>query len=423
MSIANAAQALASEQERVRPELENLALSSSKLWKRFEKNTSVKPVSDRPTRLPTMPTTGGLHSVGNMDGSDMGIGSGPTQVPGMLTTVCYISAWSYTKQAEYATDSDEKAIENFATLTRSLAPKKFADFMDINLQGNASNEVDTIVSVVTSGGLEVGVVVNNANFFLDGTNYDVWTAVGGNFVVTINCQSSDILANTVWFQTPLAAGTVSAGQGLFVSGASAQSNTGLYGIRYFQVGTNTGNWLTVQRSAWPGKYIAPTIPVNGALTPQIVRAIQSQIELSMGEEALDGDIIAHCNVSERDAWEQNALLVQHIDMANLRGDQSVDMLKKKSATQIAGREMLVNPRALPGYIDFLKLANCQRYETKPVDFYDVAGQTLFPVYGQSGGLASALVFYIVWEGNVAMVQTRENAFLSGISIPKGLFGH
>lgn len=423
MSIANAAAALASEQERVRPELENLALSSSKLWKRFEKNTSVKPVSDRPTRLPTMPSTGGLHSVGNMDGGDMGIGSGPTQVPGMLTTVCYISAWSYTKQAEYATDSDEKAIENFATLTRSLAPKKFADFMDINLQGNASNEIDTIVSVVTSGGLQVGVVVNNANFFLDGTNYDVWTAVGGAFVVTVNCQSSDILANTLWFTTPLPAATITAGQGLFVSGASAQSNTGLYGLRYFQVGTNTGNWLSVQRSAWPGKYITPTIPVNGALTPQIVRAIQSQIELSMGEEALDGDIIAHCNVSERDAWEQNALLVQHIDMAQLKGDQSVDMLKKKAATQIAGREMLVNPRALPGYIDFLKLANCMRYETKPVDFYDVAGQTLFPVYGQSGGLASALVFYIVWEGNVAMVQTRENAFLSGITIPKGLFGH
>jgi hypothetical protein len=423
MSIANAAAALASEQERVRPELENLALSSSKLWKRFEKNTKVKAVSDRPTRLPTMPSSGGKHSVGNMDGADMGIGSGPTQVPGLLTTVCYISAWSYTKQAEYATDSDEKAIENFATLTRSIAPKKFADFMDINLQGNASNQVDTIVSTVTQGGQIVGVVVNNANFFLDGTDYDIWTAVGGTFVVTVNCESSDILANTVWFQTPLAAGAISAGQGLFVSGASAQSNTGLYGLRYAQVGTNTGNWYSIQRSAWPGKYITPTIPVNGALTPQVVRAIQSLNELSLGDESTEGEIIAHCNVSERDAWEQNALLVQHIDMANLKGDQSVDMLKKKAATQIAGRDMLVNPRALPGYIDFLKLENCERVETKPVDFYDVAGQTLFPIYGQSGGLASGLVFYIVWEGNAVFNQPRQNAFLSGITIPKGLFGH
>ena len=96
MAIASAAQALASEQEWVRPELEDLALSSSILWKRMGKNTQVKPVSDRPSRIPTMPSRGGKPRVGNMNGSDMGIGSGPTQVPGQLTTVCYIHAFSYT---------------------------------------------------------------------------------------------------------------------------------------------------------------------------------------------------------------------------------------------------------------------------------------------------------------------------------------
>jgi len=54
MSIANAAQALAQEQEFVRPELEYLCLSASVFWKRVQKNTSVKPVSDRPTRVPTV---------------------------------------------------------------------------------------------------------------------------------------------------------------------------------------------------------------------------------------------------------------------------------------------------------------------------------------------------------------------------------
>jgi len=60
-------------------------------------------------------------------------------------------------------------------------------------------------------------------------------------------------------------------------------------------------------------------------------------------------MVAHCNVDARDAWEQNALLVQHIDMAQLKGDTSVDMLKRNAPTQIGGREMIVNPRALPGY--------------------------------------------------------------------------
>jgi hypothetical protein len=427
MAIANAAQALASEQEWVRPELEDLALSSSILWKRFAKNTQVKPVSDRPSRIPTMPSRGGKPRVGSMNGADMGIGSGPTQVPGQITTVCYIHAFSYTAQAEYATDSDEKAIENFATLTRSIAPKAFADFLDIQLQGNGSNEIDTIVATVVEGGNVVGVTVNNANFFLDDQDIDIWTGVGGTFLCTVTVESSDIAANTIWFTAPansIVPGTpVAAGQGLFVSGASAQTGTGMLGLRNFQVATNTGNWLGVNRADWPGKYTAQNYPANGALTPQIVRTIEAQIELKKGDDAEEADYIAHSTPNENLAWEQNALLVQHIDMALLKGDESVDMLKRKRPQQMGGHENVINPRALPGYIDFIKMKNCARVETKPVDFYDVAGQTLFPIYGQSGGLMSAMVFYMVWEGNTYMVDTIEHAFINGITIQSGLFGN
>jgi hypothetical protein len=423
VAIANAAQALASEQEWVRPELEDLALSSSILWKRFGKNTQVKPVSDRPSRIPTMPSRGGKPRVGSMNGADMGIGSGPTQVPGQLTTVCYIHAFSYTAQAEYATDSDEKAIENFATLTRSIAPKAFADFLDIQCQGSGNNEIDTIVATVTEGGLIVGVTVTNANFFLDDQDIDIWTAVGGTYVATVTVESSDIQSNTIWFTQALAAGAVSAGQGLFVSGAAAQANTGLAALRSYQVATNTGNWMGVNRADWPGKYVCQNYAANGALTPQIVRTIEAQIELAKGDDAAEEDYIAHSTPNENLAWEQNALLVQHIDMAMLKGDESVDMLKRKRPQQMGGHENVINPRALPGYIDFLKLKNWFRIETKPVDFYDVAGQTLFPIYGQSGGLMSAMVFYMVWEGQLGAVQTRENAFINGITIQAGLFGN
>ena len=425
MGIASVDQTLATQQEWVRPELEDLALSASILWKRFSKNTQVKPVSNRPARIPTMPSKGGKPRVGNLDGGDLGLGSGPTTVPGQLTTTTFVMAWSYTKEAEYATDSDEKAIEDFRTLTRSIAPKSFADFMDTTLQGNGSNTLDSIVSTVVSGASIVGFVVNNANFFLDDQDVDVWSALGtAGPVASVTVESSDILNNTIWLLNPIPVSSgVTTGYLLLVSGSAGQANTGMFGLRYYQVGTNTGNWMGVQRSAWPGKYVTPTIPVNGALTPQVVRAIFSLIELSKGEEALDGEgIFGHCNVDVRDAWEQNALLVQRIDYNAVKGDTSEDMLKRKAATTIAGREMLVNPRALPGYLDILKEKNCFRVETKPVDFYDVAGQTLFPLYGQSGGIATSLVFYMIWQGQLGITQTRENAFLSGITIPKGLFG-
>jgi hypothetical protein len=424
MGVASVDQNLAIQQEYVRPELEDLALSASILWKRFSKNTQVKPVSNRPARIPTMPSRGGKPRVGNLDGGDLGLGSGPTTVPGQLTTTTFVMAWSYTKEAEYATDSDEKAIEDFATLTRSIAPKSFADFMDTVIQGDGSNTLDSVVSTVTSGSQIVGLVVNNANFFLDDQDIDIWTALGGTKVATITVESSDILNNTIWLLNPIPTSSgVTGGYKLLVSGSPGQANTGMFGLRYYQVGTNTGNWMGVQRSAWPGKYITPTIPVNGSLTPQVVRAILSLVELSKGEDAVDGEgMFGHCNVDVRDAWEQNALLVQRIDYINAKGDRSEDMLKRKGPSAIAGRELVVNPRALPGYLDFLKQENWFRIETKPVDFYDVAGQTLFPLYGQSGGIAASLVFYMIYQGQLGAVQTRENAFLSGITIPKGLFG-
>jgi hypothetical protein len=422
MGIASVDQSLALQHEWVRPDLEDLSLSASVLWKKF-KSTQNKSVSNRLARIPTMPTRGGKPRVGNLDGGDLGLGSGPITIPGQITTTTLVMAWSYTKEAEYATDSDEKAIEDFATLTRSIAPKAFADFMDTAIQGNGSNTLDTIVSTVVSGSSIVGFVVNNANFFLDDQDLDVWSALGGTLTASVTIESSDILNNTIWLANPIpVASGVTAGFLLLISGSPGQANTGVFGLRYYQVGTNTGNWLSIQRSAFPGKYLVPTLAVNGALTPQVVRAIFSLIELSKGVDEADGDgMFGHCNVDVRDAWEQNALLVQRIDYNASKGDTSEDMLKRKAATTIAGREMLVNPRALPGFLDVLKEKNLFRVETVPTDFYDVAGQTLFPLYGQSGGIAASLVFYMIWQGNLAIVQSREGAFLSGITIPNGLF--
>ena len=422
MAIADAAQALASEQEYVRPELENYVLSQSVLLKEIQKS-KIKAVSDRPSRVPTMPSLGGKPRVGNMNGVDMGIGSGPTQVPGQITPVCYIHAFSYTKQAEYATDTDEKAIENFATLTRTLAPERFADFLETVLQGNGSNQIDTIQSLVTNGGNIVGIGVTSANLFLDDEDIDVWTGVGGSYVATFTVQDSDISTNVVYLLNPVPTGTFTVGQGLFVNGASGQANTGLLGLRNYQVATDTGNWLTVQRSAWYGKYIAQNVPVNGALTPQIVRALHSQIQLAMGKKKADADeLVAHCTVNEQNAWEQNALLVQSINMNDLKGSESEDMLKREASSTISGRRFLINERAVPGYIDFLDLKNASMVETKSIDFYDVGGQTLFGLVGESGGQASGLVFYMVAELNLIWVQTRMNGFLNGISILPYLYG-
>ena len=419
MAVGNNAQAIASQIEWTRPELEPLMLMSSVLWKRINTRTDVKPVSNRPCRIPFQPATGGLFRVANFDGGDLGRGSGPAEVPGYLSCVSFLQATEYTALADYATDSDTKAVQNYVKLTQEQAAKTFAGYLDALVStGDGSNALDSVVSTVTNG-----LVVNNANYFQDNQILDVWTAVGGTFVATVQIQSVDIANNTIWLTGAVPAGVI-AGTVLFVSGSAAVANSGLFGLRTYQVAGNAGLYMGIPRSAWPGKFSTPNINLgNKALTPAIVRALQANQILALGEDTMDAnDNIAHCNVDMQSAWENNALLTQRV-YVDKSGAGSPDMLAKKPLTQIAGREMIVNVRATPGLIDFLALKHWFRIETKATDYYEVGGQTIFPAYGGSGGLASSMLFYLVIMANIGNGQPRGGAYMNNIAIPKGIFGH
>jgi hypothetical protein len=141
------------------------------------------------------------------------------------------------------------------------------------------------------------------------------------------------------------------------------------------------------------------------------------------DEADENELKVHCNVDVRAAWENNAILVQSVIQNQVKGDESVDMLKRKAPTVMAGLEVLVNEHALPGRLDMLALKHWFRIETKPLDRYQVGGQTLFPAYGASGGLMSSLLFYLVIMPQIANAQPGAGAYMTGITIPKGYFGH
>ena len=419
MSIASVQQTVASMHEYVRPDLELLYLASSRLWSRVKAKTDVKAISNRPARIPFEALSGGKFRSANFDGGDMGNGSGPTETFGTLSCTSFLQASEYTALAEWSTDSDEKAIKNYVSLTQQRAAETFAGYMDATFQGDGSNTLDTVVSTTTGG-----LVVNNANYFQDNQDIDCYSALTGasGFLGTVTIDSTDIGNSTIWLTGAVPSGVV-AGTKLLVSGSAGVANSGLFGLRYYQVGGNAGSYMNIQRSAFPGKFSTPTIAVNGSLTPAIVRSLESQIELAMGIETADSvDLIAHCNVDMRAAWENNAILVQRVVMNEVKGDQSVDMLKKKAPTEIAGREMLVNERAAPGLIDFLGLKKWFRVETKPLDYYEVGGQTIFPAYGLSGGLEASMIFYLCTMAQAGNAAPRLGAYLSNVSIPHTYFG-
>jgi hypothetical protein len=285
---------------------------------------------------------------------------------------------------------------------------------------SGANDLDTVVSI--SGN---GVVVSNANAFQDNQIIDGWSAVGGSFQATYQIQSVDIANNTIWMTTTPS--SWSAGTVLMVTGSAGTSNSGLFGLPYYDYAGNTGNYMGIQRSSFPGKFSTPNINFGssgGTLTPASVRALEAQIILALGEERADGaDLIAHMNVDMQAAWENASLTVQHITYNEMGGDQSADMLKRRAPSTIAGRKIVRNVRAKVGRIDFIPLKHWFRLETKPVDYFEVGGQTIFPTYGASGGLNSAMIFYLVTMVQCGLGQPRLAAYMNNVNVPKFYFGH
>lgn len=420
MPVGNVAAAVATQKEFVVPKLEKLALAGSRLWKYMKLNTKIKPISNRPTRIPMQPLTAGKFRVGQFDGGDLGLGSGPQTVPATVSCVSFVQASQWTAQAEYTTDSDEKAIEDYVALLQSQQTETMSGYMDALLQTDGSNTLDTVVSVAGSV-----VNVNNPNAFQDNQDIDFYSNLldqGGAFLGTATILSVDFINVQLTFTGPVPAG-VGAGTRMLVSGSAGVSNSGLFGLRYFNVAGNTGTYMNIQKSAYPGKFNVPNFNAPGTLTPSLVRAIEGLMEGSMGiEKADNADLTPHCNLDMITAWENNSILVQRIDYTNLRGDESADMLKKKRPRTIGGREAIINERARPGYIDWLALANWFQVQSKALSMYDVKGQTVFPTYGASGGLSTSMLMYLVIMLQFASTQPRLNAYLSGVTIPAGYFG-
>lgn len=416
MPVGNNAQSIASQKEFIRPELEPLMLSSSKLWKLIKEDTTVDVVSTRPARIPFLIGGSGIFRAGQMfDGGSLGQGSAPEEVPGYTSCVGFVQASQYTALAQWANDSKEKSIQNYVALTEERATIDFAGYMDSMLLGAGDNVLDYVVSTGASS-----LVVHQANLFQNFQFIDLWTAVGGAFIATVQIQTADALGQTLWLTTAVPGGVV-AGTAILVTGASGQANTGLGGLRQFQQSGNVGQYLGIQKTTLPGMFSTPSINLGGkALTPGIVRALEAQQMLALGDENEDEDDIAHCGVDGRLAWEENAILVQTVQMQAVTGDESVDMLKKKAPTMMAGRRLVTNARAYPGIIDFLKMKYWKRIQTKAVGEYEVAGQTLFPAYGSDGGVATSMLFYIVALLQVYNVQPRRGAYLQNFAIPNNL---
>jgi hypothetical protein len=421
MSIgASVGQVLGMMKEFIRPNLPKLYMNDSKLFHKIGGPREGMPkvssgANARPYRVPMELLAGFKGFTSSPDGAALQRGSGPTTDAGTLVPVYVYQAAEWTKATEINTNSDKKSIENYATLVAERQTKQFNKLMESLIQGDGSFTLDTVVST----GVNV-LNVNNANQFYDNQDIDCWSALSGNFLGTVTVQTADGPNKQLNLTGPVPAG-VGAGTLLLLNGAAGVANSGLFGIKYFQVASNTGSVMNLLRTAYPGRLSTPHVSAAGnALTPAIGQRIEGQMIAAMGVDyAEDAELLVHWGTDMAAAWENVAQNVSTVVYNQVKGDSQPDMLKAKRPKTFMGHETLRSANAAPARIDLLHLESWFKIENQPIDFYEVSGQTEFPVQGGNGVPIQSTASWL-WNGvQFGNENVRAGAYADGFTAPAG----
>lgn len=409
--------------EAVRPEVPLLYQLDKTIYGLIKKKSKgLQTVSSRAYRAPVEITAGGAIRQFNPDGGNMGRGSALKTEVMLINQFYYNFAVEYTALAEVATDEKEKAVENYVTRQMTRMMEQFQTGIEALLAyGDSSGTLDTVVSV--SGQV---VTMNNANQAFDNQILQVFSPAGA-LRGTFQVLTADAISNTVTADpsTPLPNGTA-AGDFLSIDGCvgPSVSSSSINGINTLQISSSVGNYLGIQRSAYPGRLSTPFIAGNNSfITPQRGRALINLVRTAMGVESPDASkFIWHLNLDQEAALENIGLIVSTVIQNQIKGDASEDMLKKMPPKTFGGRPIFPNIHAQPGRIDGLPLEHWFRSEIQPLDYYEVNNQTLFPIYGDDGGLASSFITYLWCGWNLASENLRAGVYSTGNAVPTGYFG-
>lgn len=423
MAAGNNASALAVQIEKVRPELPlQYEIDDTLLGLIEERSDGLQTVSTRAYRIPLELLAGGSLNQFNPDGGSLFRGSAIKTDFGVLNQVYFDFAVEYTMLAEVGTDSKEKAVENYVARQNERSMAQFKKGLDTIMQGDGSGTLDSIVSVSS----DPVISVNNASQFYDQEIVMVFpnltSATRGSFQIMAN----DPIGNTLTRDpsTPLPVGTTT-GDLLLVNGSAGVANSSLNGLAALQLSSNVGTYLGIQRSAYPGRLSTPLIAGNStAITPQRCRVMINQPRRALGIESLESaQWIWYMNIDQEAAIENIGLVVSQVIQNQVKGDSSVDMLMKTAPKTFGGRPIKCSNHATPGRIDGLALKHWGRAQIQPIDYYEVNGQTIFPIYADDGGLESSMITYW-WVGfNVFNDTPTAGVYSTGNAIPSSYFGH
>lgn len=417
MAVVTEAQVLGTELERVSPKVPTLFDRDDVFYSMIEKRDTEK-VSSRDMRIPLELRPGGKFGHYDPDGGDLGRGGGPVFDKAVISSVHFKEGIEWTKKAEWSTDEARKAVLN---TFRHLLAKSMAEFR---------RNVDS--ACMTAGN---GVLANPDTLSAGGATDggDLWTVPAtdgygvrllrpgmsvGIYNSTLTTKRGEAEITYYSLDTrqvgtfPAIAGAAATDK-LVVSGLAA-TPVGIFGVPYHHNNASTGTWLGFTRSTTP-EIVANAVNAAGSLALPFARLALNKIGNRVGIDAIP-KVVAMMHPCQKQAYEELGQLASIIQKQPK--EEALDMYFGDNM-QIAGAPIKTSFSWDKTRIDFINKEVWGRAELHPAGFYEVDGQKIFALRGASGGVAAAMIFYIVASFNLFVNNPAACTFIYGLTIPTG----
>jgi hypothetical protein len=418
MSAMSNSQTIAVQLEKVRDKVPLLYERDDVLLSMIQQRGDVEKVSSRAMRLPLQVNPGGKAGSYNADGGDLGRGSGTAYDVATVSPVFYRFAVEITKLVEYASNAREKAIENAAKKEVVNGMKQFRAFLDKLVQTAGNGVLGSIATGGISGTTFTMNVPPGAALVYVGQTIQIYDSTLTTNRGTANVVAADpITAQTITVDV-VPTGTV-VGDLIVHDGLSGAQPVSLFGVPYHQNNATTGTWLNLNRATYPVQLATPRVNAgNAALTPANVRLAINKVRKSLGINQV-GKLIAYTSVEQEHAWENLGISISQIIKEGGSGNgNDLDLLFTGRKT-MSGVPIKSSVNANQTRVDFLDLSHWGRAVMKDIDFFEIGGQTVFPIYGASGGLSASYIFYFDTGFQLWDDSPRSGAYIDSLARPSG----
>ena len=416
------AQTIALQLEKVRDKVPLLYERDDVLLTMIQQRGDVEKVSSRNMRLPLQVNPGGKGGSYNADGGDLGRGSGTSYDVAQISPIFFRFAVEISKLVEYSTNAKEKAIENAAKREVANGMKQFRSFLDKLIQ-TAGNGVLGTIGAINSNTFTMNTPPGAALVYVGQTIqiYDPTLATNRNIAASVvsNVTAADPISATQTITVDNVPSGTSVNDLIVQHGLSGASPVSLFGVPYHQNNATTGTWLNLNRATYPQQLATPRVnAANSALVPGYVRLAINKVRKALGIGQL-GKLIAYTSVEQEHAWENLGITISQVIKENAAGSSNdLDLLFSGRKT-MSGVPIKSSINANQTRVDFLDLSHWGRAVIKDIDFFDVGGETVFPIYGSSGGIAAAFIFYFDTGFQVFSDSPRSGAYIDALARPSG----